>query len=95
MSEQKVFNKDELVWALEIMYSLKNGTSEFPKCTIPFLEKLYYGNLQNGMRTNELATREAEQRTQIMELESELASTKLKLQQANKALRRATQKKIK
>lgn len=95
MSEQKVFNKDELVWALEIMYSLKNGTSEFSKCTIPFLEKLYYGNLQNGMRTNELATREAEQRTQIMELESELASTKLKLQQANKALRRATQKKIK
>lgn len=95
MSEQKTFNKDELVYALEIMYSLKNGTSEFPKCSVAFLEKLYYGNLQNGMRTNELATREAEQRTQIMELESEVHSLKLKLQQANKALRRATQKKAK
>lgn len=90
MSESTVINKDELVWALEIMYSIKQGTSEFSKCTLPFLERLYYGNITNGMRTNELATREAEQRTKIMELESELTLTKQKLQQSQRNLRRAT-----
>jgi hypothetical protein len=83
-------NKDELVWALEIMYSIKQGTSEFSKCTTPFLERLYYGNITNGMRTNELATKEAEQRTKIMELESDLAITKQKLQVSQRNLRRAT-----
>ncbi|AZV01885.1 hypothetical protein [Aeromonas phage Akh-2] len=89
MSEQKPFNKEELVWALEIMYSLKVGTSEFAKCTVAFLEKLYYGNLQNGMRTNELATREAEQVTKILELEAEVKSLKGKLAKANRDLRRS------
>lgn len=81
-------NKDELVWALEIMYSLKQGTSEFNKCSVAFLERLYYGNIQNGMRTNELATREAEQRTQIIELQSEIDSLNKKLKRANTALRK-------
>lgn len=89
MSEQKAFNKEELVWALEIMYSIKTGTSEFGKCTVAFLEKLYYGNLQNGMRTNELATREAEQVTKLLELEAEVKSLKGKLAKANRDLRRA------
>ena len=89
----KPFNKDELVWALEIMFSQKTGTSEFPKLTIPALEKLYYGCLQNGMRTSEMAAREAEQKTKIIELESEVQQLKTKLQQANKNLRRLSGKK--
>lgn len=84
----KVFNKDELVWALEIMYSFKAGTSEFGKCSVAFLERLYYGNIQNGMRTNELATKEAEQRTRIIEQEAEIASLSRKLKRATNALRR-------
>lgn len=84
----KVFNKDELVWALEIMYSFKAGTSEFGKCSVAFLERLYYGNIQNGMRTNELATKEAEQRTRIIEQEAEIAALNRKLKRATNALRR-------
>lgn len=84
----KVFNKDELVWALEIMYSFKAGTSEFGKCSVAFLERLYYGNIQNGMRTNELATKEAEQRTRIIEQEAEIAALNRKLKLATNALRR-------
>lgn len=84
----KVFNKDELVWALEIMYSFKAGTSEFGKCSVAFLERLYYGNIQNGMRTNELATKEAEQRTRIIEQEAEIATLNRKLKRATNALRR-------
>lgn len=83
----KVFNKDELVWALEIMYSFKAGTSEFGKCSVAFLERLYYGNIQNGMRTNELATKEAEQRTRIIEQEAEIAALNRKLKRATNALR--------
>lgn len=93
MSEStKAFNKEELVWALEIMYSFKVGSSEFGKCSVAFLERLYYGNIQNGMRTNELATKEAEHRTQIIELQSEVATLNKKLKRANSALRRATGK---
>ena len=84
----KVFNKDELVWALEIMYSFKAGTSEFGKCSVAFLERLYYGNIQNGMRTNELATKEAEQRTRIIEQEAEITVLNRKLKRATNALRR-------
>lgn len=89
MSEAtKAFNKEELVWALEIMYSFKAGTSEFGKCSVAFLERLYYGNIQNGMRTNELATKEAEQRTRIIEQEAEIAALNRKLKRATNALRR-------
>lgn len=80
-------NKEELVWALEIMFSLKPGTSELGKCTIQFLERLYYGNIENSMRTNELAVKEAKQQTEIIKLQSDLAATKQKLQRATKALK--------
>ena len=84
----KVFNKEELIWALEIMYSFKAGTSEFGKCSVAFLERLYYGNIQNGMRTNELASKEAAQRTRIIEQEAEIAVLNRKLKRATNALRR-------
>lgn len=87
MSE--VFNKEELIWSLEIMYSIKAGTSEFTKCTIPFLEKLYYNNIQNSMRTNELAVVEAKQRTKILELEQEVSLLKAKLATSQRNLRKA------